>query len=229
MAGPPRHPGRSKSRPAAPHRSPWTAPFLKSPVDPATGSISCTYSNLPALAGPCDGAGRSNTADPFSVSPPGPTSPLLDRGNPSALASGESATDALGRPRVVSGAFSCVTLRRDQGAYEFQDRPGVAPIVGITGPGGAAAGTVLGFAAAVTPANGATATSLTWAFSDGAGATGPAVAHAFPVAGAQSVSLTVTDSNGCTAAATTAVSVTAPVPSPNPAPSGPPVLTGPPS
>ncbi len=60
-------------------------------------------------------------------------------------------------------------------------------------------------------ANNATITSHAWSFGDGSSATGASTAHTFASAGTFSTTLTVTDSNGLTATASTPVVVTAPV------------------
>lgn len=60
-------------------------------------------------------------------------------------------------------------------------------------------------------ASNATITSHAWSFGDGSSATGATASHTFASAGTFSTTLTVTDSNGLTATASTPVVVTAPV------------------
>jgi hypothetical protein len=173
-------------------------------------SLSCRDTDQ--LAGsPCAGTGNTTTAPAaLFVNAPGGNwqlrgdAPAVDRGGDPAL--GESTTDELGLPRSVDGNFDCVA-RTDQGAYEVQGQANSAPDVAITGPAAAFAGVPVALSATASDPQGDPAT-LAWAFSDGGTATGPSVSHAFPL-GAQQATVTASDSHGCAAVATHALSLSA--------------------
>jgi hypothetical protein len=86
------------------------------------------------------GAGNIN-ADPLFVDPSadkfglGPGSPAIDAGSPGGLASGESTTDLVGKPRITDGDGDG-TARRDLGALENAAKAGG----GGGGPGGGPGG-----------------------------------------------------------------------------------------
>ncbi|HTK76326.1 MAG TPA: InlB B-repeat-containing protein, partial [Gemmataceae bacterium] len=95
-------------------------------------TVGVSYSNFdPATiqaADPADvqqGSGNTNLTPGFVGATDfhlGSGSLLLDKGNPAALASGESTTDLAGNPRVVQ-ACTAPPARRDMGAYEYQTPP----------------------------------------------------------------------------------------------------------
>jgi hypothetical protein len=128
----------------------------------AKSTLNVSYSNFPssdtAGAGNAtlnQGAGNVN-ADPAFVGPTNlrllESSPMIDAGDPSGLAAGESQTDRDGNPRIV--AVRCpLTARRDMGAYEFQTAPASCPAAAAPAAGTPPAATP----PAATPAAGQTA------------------------------------------------------------------------
>jgi hypothetical protein len=117
-------------------------------------------------------------------------SPLIDTGDPAALAPDEPATDLAGRPRVVNG-------RTDIGAFEYQRQ---APVItsATAMPIATPAGNPCNFFGAATDPDGDPLT-YSWAFDDGASATGTNVQHAFSTEGLHVATLTVSDPAGRTA------------------------------
>jgi PKD domain len=172
--------------------------------DPATG-VDSGPGTGPAASDPTN----LNT-DPLFVDAthsdfrPAGGSPLIDAGDPAALASGEPDTDFAGRPRVVNG-------RTDIGALEYQRQP---PLItsATAAPGAAQVGTPFTFTATATDPD-ADPVSYAWSFDDGGSAPGASVQHAFLGAGIHVATITVTDAAGVTATKTVSVAATAgPVP-----------------
>lgn len=127
-------------------------------------------------------------------------SPLVDAGDPAGLAADEPPTDLSTQPRIADGNGDC-DARRDIGAYEFTPGPRAPRAVAST-PFDASAscdpdGDPLTFA---------------WTFDDGATAVGASVQHTFATPGLHFGTVTVTDSTGRSATATTSVTVPKPPP-----------------
>ncbi|MCW2954222.1 MAG: glycosyl hydrolase [Conexibacter sp.] len=139
-------------------------------------------------------------------------SPLLDAGDPATAAASGSDRDGVARP--LDGNGDCVA-RSDLGAYEYRRAP---KAVATASTGAVGTGTAVGFSAAgscaVAPGD---ALTFSWRFDDGAGATGPDVAHAFAGAGTHTATLTVTDPAGHAGSATAAVAITGTALAPPPA------------
>ena len=85
------------------------------------------------------------------------------------------------------------------------------PVVTLTAPTTATAGTTQNFTATATDHWSAVA-SYAWSFGDGGTATGPGVAHTYAAAGSYPVTLTVTDAVGNATTRTATTAVAAPVP-----------------
>ena len=126
-------------------------------------------------------------------------SPLIDKGDPAALAAFEPDTDFAGLPRVVNG-------RTDIGAYEYQLRPPVITSATAT-PSAAQVGTPFAFSAAATDPD-ADPVTFEWSFDDGATAPGASVQHAFANPGIHVATVKATDGAGLTATKTVAVGAT---------------------
>ena len=131
-------------------------------------------------------------------------SPMIDKGDPAALAADEPTTDFTGGQRVVNG-------RTDIGALEYQRRP--PTITSATAaPTAAQVGTPFAFSAAATDPD-ADPITYAWSFDDGATAAGASVQHAFANPGIHVATVNVTDAAGVSATKTVAVAATAgPVP-----------------
>jgi PKD repeat protein len=125
-------------------------------------------------------------------------SPLVDAGDPAALAADEPATDFAGGPRVVNG-------RTDIGAHEYQRRPPAITSATAT-PSAAQVGTPFTFTAAATDPD-ADSFTYAWSFDDGGSAPGASVQHAFTAAGLHMATVTVTDAAGASSMKTVAVAV----------------------
>jgi hypothetical protein len=162
-------------------------------VDNVTTSRS-VYSAFTDTAAGARNEGRINLPDPGFANLQGDDfhlradSPLIDRGLEIA---GESATDAAGEPRVVSGGRGCVR-RPDIGAYEFQPGPR-PPVAVIHAPKRGSTGVKLVFKATGSCDPDGGRLRLAWRFDDGGHPTGVSVRHAFARAGTHMVALTVTD------------------------------------
>ena len=85
------------------------------------------------------------------------------------------------------------------------------PVVTMTAPGTAPAGTTQSFTATATDHWSAIA-SYQWSFGDGGSAAGPSVTHTYAAAGSYPVTVTVTDAVGNATTRTATAAVTAPVP-----------------
>jgi hypothetical protein len=126
------------------------------------------------------------------------TSPLIDAGDPAALAADESTTDLAGRPRVVNG-------RTDVGALEYQRQAPVITSATAT-PIATPPGNPFSFSGAATDADGDPLT-YSWKFDDGGSAAGASVKHAFAKEGFHAGTLTVSDPAGLKATAAVPVGV----------------------
>ncbi len=117
----------------------------------------------------------------------------------------ESQTDLAGAPRIVRGLCGANPARRDLGAYEYQGASTDASGA-ITGPASLVAGAsgAFGFTSPDVIA------TQSWSFGDGTTSSDAAPVHAYSVAGAYTVSLTLTPATGCPATVTKTVDVTAP-------------------
>jgi hypothetical protein len=187
-----------------------------------TANLTIHYSDFdPATAeqsGPGTGPDLNNDAtnvnvDPLFVDPATGdlhlryASPVIDAGDPAALAAGEPTTDFGGDPRVVDGNGDG-TARRDMGALEYQRRAPQITSATAT-PTTAEAGVPFAFAASATDPEGEDLT-YAWSFDDGSASPGANVDHAFATAGSHQATVTVTDSAGASATAQVPVTVTAP-------------------
>jgi hypothetical protein len=155
-------------------------------------------------SGPDPSDATNPNTDPVFVDPAhgdfrlAASSPLIDTGDPAALAAGEPGTDLAGLPRVVNG-------RTDIGAHEYQRRPPF--IVAATANRlDAQTGVPFRFGVLAGDSDG-DALSYGWTFDDGASATGAIADHAFAKAGKHVATITVTDSVGLTASAQVTVDV----------------------
>ena len=177
-----------------------------------TGTIATDYSSLPG--GSTDSCGGGITqAHPVTnanlgfVNAAGRDfrlrfdSPLVDAGDPSALA---ASTDLAGLPRPVNGVV-------DVGAYEYQRTPPALSGVTVT-PASAGIGEAVAFSASASDADpGAETISLAWVFDDGATADGASVSHAFSSPGTHTATVTATDAAGAKSSQSVSVEVVAPV------------------
>jgi CSLREA domain-containing protein len=133
-------------------------------------------------------------------------------GSPARNAAGSCglSTDQRGLPR---------TDPCDIGAFEYQ---AVAPVVSAAADrASATTGDAVGFSASATDSDPGDASTLSWAFDDGATATGASASHAFATPGSHTATVTATDPAGLQSTATATVSVSlppAPAPGPGPAP-----------
>jgi parallel beta-helix repeat protein len=139
-------------------------------------------------------------------------SPAIDSTN--SLASGEQATDILGRPRVddpaTANTGNPAGSYYDRGAYEYQ--PGSTPTAAltVTPTSGAAPLSVAADASGSTAGN-APISRYTFDFGDGTTVgpqTGAAASHTYQSPGTYTVTVTVTDSNNATSTATQTVTAT---------------------
>jgi hypothetical protein len=166
------------------------------------GSIAC-----PSAPGNAQGNTSSAPASLFAGAPGGDwtlraNAPALDRGTPSALAAGESATDLAGAARVLDSNRDCLA-RRDQGAYELTGAQNTPPVIGAIGPLETVVGTPFIPVAQIGDAEDPPeALTYVWRFADGAVSGAPPVSHTFnaPI-DAGRLDITVTDSGGCTTSA----------------------------
>lgn len=141
-------------------------------------------------------------------------SPLLDAGDPAALAAGESATELAGGARVVDGDANGTAVR-DVGAFEYQRQApkAVATVSSAAVPVGQS---VTFDASGSQDADAGDTLTYAWAFDDGATVAGPTVQHAFATAGPHSGTLTVSDSSGAQGTAIATVTAFRPPPPPPP-------------
>ncbi|MCW2991477.1 MAG: hypothetical protein JWM73_2071 [Solirubrobacterales bacterium] len=130
-------------------------------------------------------------------------SALIDAGDPAPLA---AATDLGSLPRPVDGDGNG-SATRDVGAYEYQRNPPVATATG--GPDTVGIGEAVSYSGSATDADPGETATLTWAFDDGAAATGATASHAFATAGPHTATLTATDPAGATGTAQVQITVTA--------------------
>ncbi len=133
-------------------------------------------------------------------------SPAIDAGDPAPLAAGESTTDLAGNPRAVAGRKGDAAVS-DVGAYELQPH---APTVAAgasasTGPPGQA---IVFTARGSDPSPGDSLT-YRWSFSGGGTASGARTTRSFAKPGRYAATVTATDLDGFTAAATRTVTITA--------------------
>ena len=149
-------------------------------------TVACTYTNVPSGASAVNcpttaanaaGNTKLTTAELQLGADLAPLagSAAIDSGNPAGVATGESATDILGRLRAGASDDRCDAGpgRRDKGAFE-RYRP--SPQVTVSGPDALAPGAAGDFAA-ITSVPGL---EFHWTFADGAeGGTAPATSHAF--------------------------------------------------
>ena len=178
-------------------------------------TITCTTTDLPA-GGPCDpatnGNSSSSAADLFPNGTStdyrlGPASPAIDTGSPPPLPADESPTDIGGNPRAVDGNFDCV-VRSDKGANELQGQENTAPTATASGPATGEAGVPAAFTATGSDSqDDASLLTYSWSFSDGLSAPGSSITHAFAPLGAQSATVTVADTHGCTGSATQGITI----------------------
>jgi PKD repeat protein len=97
---------------------------------------------------------------------------------------------------------------------------GTRPVAAPGGPYTEQVGAPIGFNGSGSQATEGTLVSYSWAFGDGTTASGATVSHAYAAAGTYTVRLTVLDSNGHTATASTTATITGYVPMPTIAPAG---------
>jgi len=137
---------------------------------------------------------------------PGFDSPLVDHGVPGGLLSTESPFDLALLARLVDGNGDG-TARRDMGAFEYQR---AAPkVTASPAPATAGQGQAITFNATATDSDPEeTPGPITWAFDDGATATGGSVQHAFAAAGAHTATASATDPAGVTGTGAATVTVT---------------------
>jgi hypothetical protein len=163
-------------------------------------------------SGSLGGPGNVDNVDPLFVDPSAgdyrlrADSPLIEAGTPGPLAATESATDLAGNGRIRDANADCI-FTRDMGAYEFQP-PARNPVARAGAPAAARAYEAVAFDASAScdPDTGG-ALTYTWAFDDGASATGASVQHAFNRRGAHSGTVTVRSASGRTATAAATVMV----------------------
>jgi hypothetical protein len=138
-------------------------------------------------------------------------SPMIDAGDPAALASDEPTTDLGRSPRLGDGDGDC-TARRDLGAFEYQpsQRAPTAASASAT-PGSVATGQSVTFSGSACDPDGDSLT-FSWSFDDATSASGAQVSKAFATGGTHSGTLTVSDPGGRSATTTASVVVTAPPP-----------------
>jgi hypothetical protein len=190
-----------------------------------TATFDAVYSNIdPAAtfpAGIAAGTGNVNVAPGFADAAGGDyqlraDSPLLDAGDPAALAAGESATDQALHPRVVEGD-GVVPARRDIGALEFQ---GTAPSTTATAsPATASPGQAVDFSGSATDPDPGDALTYSWLCDDGEKGQGTALQHSFATPGSHACTLTARDRAGKTGSQPASVTVAAPAgPGPGPSP-----------
>jgi PKD repeat protein len=135
-------------------------------------------------------------------------SPLIDKGEPGPLASGESTVDFYGADRLVAGHGGC-TFARDIGAAEYQT---LSPTAAASASASkAVAGSSVSFSGLNSCGPGALSpvVSYRWSFGDGSSAAGATVKHAFAAPGTHTVTLTVTTAAGHSATATLTVEISA--------------------
>jgi PKD domain/RTX calcium-binding nonapeptide repeat (4 copies) len=181
-----------------------------------TANLTVKYSNFTAPETDSGGVGTydpstGNTAffDPGYLDPNehtlSRTSPLVDKGDPAAIALDESTTDLAGNPRVRDGDGTG-GARRDVGAFEYQ--PQRPKAVATAKPSSAAAGTGVAFdGSKSTDADEGEPLTYAWTFDDGAKAVGAKVSHTFVFPGPHRGVLKVTDSIGLSATATAKINV----------------------
>ena len=189
-----------------------------------TSNIATDYSNYGGTTFASVGTGSITetnhlTGDPGFLSPTvyhlAAGSSLIDAGDPAGLASGESATDLAGQPRIADGDGNCAA-RRDLGAFEFTPGPRAPRAAAVASPPQALTGQSIGFDAAASCDADGGALTYAWSFDDGTTTAGATVQHAFSSPGAHFGAVTVTDPTGRADTATAGVFVTVPVTTPPP-------------
>jgi hypothetical protein len=183
-------------------------------------TVACAGSDVPAqeqaaaeglgtIGCAAAGGNVASDVDLLFVSPAGgdyrlhAASPAVDAGSAAPLAADESATDLAGLPRVADGNVDCVATR-DRGAYELQLNALPSAVAIEVGPQ-RRAGLPVTFAGSAVDDQAPESLRYAWTFPGGGTAMGRSVAHTFRTAGRQSVTLTVTDANSCSASATVAL------------------------
>jgi PKD repeat protein len=165
-------------------------------------------------AAPIAAGAHDVDVDPDFVNPAGGDyhlaagSPLIDKGEPGPLASGESTVDYYGADRLVASHAGC-TFVRDIGGAEYQS---VTPTASASASASkVVAGSPVTFDGTKSCGPGALSpvASYGWSFGDGSSAVGATVTHAFAAPGTHTVTLTVTTATGHSATATLTVDVSA--------------------
>jgi hypothetical protein len=133
-------------------------------------------------------------------------SPAIDGGE-ATLGTGESTTDLDGNPRRIAGHKGDAAIS-DVGAYEF--RPHAPTVKATTTTLKIAPGKKDTFHASGSDLSPGDAVRFRWTFGDASAATGAVVSHSFAKAGHHHVTVTATDLDGFTSAASLTITVPGP-------------------